>query len=53
LIEVEKANYKITWMCEQLDVARSSFYAWRNRVETPTRARRRELAEQVARVFEG
>jgi hypothetical protein len=38
-------------MCRLLDVPRSSFHAWRNRVETPTRARRRELAGQVARVF--
>ncbi len=52
MIEAEKANYKIVWMCDQLGVARSSFYAWRNRVETPTAARRRELAGQVARVFE-
>jgi transposase InsO family protein len=52
LIEAEKANYKINWMCELLGVPRSSFYAWRNRVETPTQARRRALAVEVARVFE-
>jgi putative transposase len=51
VIEAEKANYKIVWMCGLLDVARSSFYAWRNRVETPTAARRRELAVHVQRVF--
>ena len=39
-------------MCELLDVPRSSFYAWRNRVETPTRVRRRALAAQVQRVFD-
>jgi putative transposase len=38
-------------MCALLAVPRSSFYAWRNRVETPTQARRRELAEQVRQVF--
>ena len=38
-------------MCELLGVARSSFYAWRNRVETPTAARRRRLAVEVRRVF--
>jgi transposase InsO family protein len=39
-------------MCSMLDVPRSSFYAWRNRVETPTQARRRELAGSVRRVFD-
>lgn len=39
-------------MCGLLGVARSSFYAWRNRVETPTRLRRRQLATQVRRVFD-
>jgi putative transposase len=33
-------------------VPRSSFYAWRNRAETATAARRRELAVHVRRVFE-
>src|SRR5205085_5844505 len=31
---------------------RSSFYAWCNRAETATAARRRELAAEVRRVFE-
>ena len=35
-----------------LDVPRSSFYAWRHRVETPTQARRRELAAHVRRIFD-
>ena len=35
-----------------LQLPRSSFYAWRNRVETPTAARRRELAREVRRVFD-
>ena len=39
-------------MCDQLAVARSSFYAWRTRVETRTAARRRVLAEHVRRVFD-
>jgi len=51
VIEAEKANYKISWMCQMLRVPRSSFYAWRNRVETPTAIRRRQLALDVARVF--
>lgn len=52
MIDAEKANYKIAWMCRLLRVPRSSFYAWRNKAETATAARRRELAVQVRRVFE-
>ena len=52
LIEAEKANHTITFMCGLLGVARSSFYAWRNRTETPTAARRRRLAVEVRRVFD-
>ena len=37
-------------MCRLLGVPRSSFYAWRNRAETATAARRRELSVQVRRV---
>ena len=51
MIEVEKANYDVAWMCRLLRVPRSSFYAWRNRVETAGQIRRRELAGEVARVF--
>jgi putative transposase len=51
LIDAEKATYPITFMCALLAVSRSSFYAWRNRVESATAARRRELAEQVRSVF--
>ena len=52
MIEAEKANYDVAWMCRLLRVPRSSFYAWRNRVETPTTARRRVLAGHVRRVFD-
>ena len=52
MIDAEKASYKIAWMCRLLGVPRSSFYAWRNRAETATAARRRELAAHVRRVFE-
>ena len=53
MIEAEKANYPIAWMCRLLAVPRSSFYAWRAAVacETATAARRRQLGEHVARVF--
>jgi len=52
VIDAEKANYKIAWMCRLLGVPRSSFYAWRNKAETATSARRRELGAQVRRAFE-
>jgi transposase-like protein len=52
LSDVEKANYSIVWMCQMLGVARSSFYAWRNQVETATSARRRELREHIGGIFE-
>ncbi|WP_091337525.1 IS3 family transposase [Micromonospora rhizosphaerae] len=52
LIDAEKATYPVAWMCRMLRVPRSTFYAWRNRAETATTARRRQLAEQVRRVFD-
>ena len=51
MIEAEKDNYKIAWMCRLLGVPRSSFYAWRARVETPTAARRRELSTLIKTAF--
>jgi putative transposase len=38
-------------MCRLLRVPRSSFYAWVNRVETPTQARRRALAAAITDEF--
>jgi putative transposase len=52
VIDAEKANYKIAWMCRLLRVPRSSFYAWRHRAESAAAVRRRELAVHVRRVFE-
>ena len=39
-------------MCRLMHVPRSTYYAWTHRAETPTRARRRALATQVATEFE-
>jgi putative transposase len=52
VIDAEKANYPIAFMCRLLRVPRSSFYAWATRVVTPTQARRRALAVQVAAEFD-
>ncbi|MVT26384.1 IS3 family transposase [Nesterenkonia alkaliphila] len=53
LIEAEKDTYPIWWMCQQLEVARSSFYAWRARAGrvTATQARRDVLKVEIARIF--
>lgn len=51
LIEAEKANYPIAWMCQILKVPRSSFYDWRNRAVSATAARRAELAVLVTDMF--
>jgi putative transposase len=52
LIHAEKDTYGITFMCALLRVPRSSFYAWTQRAETKTQARRRALAVAVAAEFE-
>ena len=51
VIDAEKANYPIAWMCRQLGVPRSSFYAWRAQADTTTAtaARRRELLAELRR----
>ena len=44
----------MAWMCAQLQVPRSTFYAWRDRVGTmtATRARRQALKELIAAEFD-
>ena len=52
MIDAEKDAYDITVMCRLLKVARSTYYAWTHRAETPTQARRRALAGEVTAEFE-
>lgn len=51
LNEVEKATYATGRMCMLTGVPRSTFCGWRSRVETPTMARRRDVADHVRRAF--
>lgn len=52
MIDAEKATYPIAMMCALLAVSRSTFYAWRDRADTATAARRRDVAGHVRRVFD-
>ena len=51
MIQMEKANFPLAFLCRQLGVSRSGFYAWQNR---PMSARVKEdqaLLEQIRKVF--
>ncbi len=54
LIDAEKANYPVAWMCRILGVSRSSFYDWRVRSMqvSATAARRVALGVAVREVFD-
>ena len=47
-IEAQKAHFPIEFMCEQLEVSRSGFYAWRERPESARQQEDTKLAEEVA-----
>jgi putative transposase len=49
LIDAEKAHFPVAFMCSQLSVSRSGFYAWLKRAPSP---RAREDVELGARVLE-
>ncbi|MGG5172849.1 hypothetical protein ACQR35_11855, partial [Pseudarthrobacter sp. J1738] len=48
----ENAGEKIAFMCRKLGVPRSSYYRWRDAIDTPTTIRHRELTGQVKTVFD-
>ena len=47
-IQAQKAHFPVEFMCEQLEVSRSGFYAWRERPESARRQQDTQLAQQVA-----
>ena len=51
-IHAQKAHFPIAFMCEQLEVSRSGYYAWACRPESARKTKDRELAELVADVHE-
>jgi transposase InsO family protein len=54
LIETLSDRFSVAWLCTQLAVARSGFYAWRQRQQNPGRRARENAAitTDVAAVFE-
>ena len=46
-IEAEKAHFPVDFMCQQLGVSRSGYYAWKERPESARHKADRALAEEV------
>ncbi|PTL75332.1 hypothetical protein DAT35_55135 [Vitiosangium sp. GDMCC 1.1324] len=46
-IEAEKAHFPVDFMCQQLGVSRSGYYAWKERPESERHKEDRALAEVV------
>lgn len=51
LIEAEKADFPVSFMCRQLRVSRSGYYAWRGRVPSATARETAALGKEVKAVF--
>lgn len=51
LIDAEKANFPIGFMCRQLGVSRSGYYAWQGRAPSNREVEDRRLAIDVAAAF--
>ncbi|QRK05536.1 IS3 family transposase [Archangium violaceum] len=49
-IDAEKAHFPVDFMCEQLGVSRSGYYAWKERPESARDKADRALAEEVTRI---
>ena len=48
LVDAQKALFPVCFMCEQLGVSRSGYYAWKRRPESERRRSDRALAEVVS-----
>jgi transposase InsO family protein len=51
-IEAEKAHFPVDFMCQQLGVSRSGYYAWKGRPESERHKADRVLAEVVTTVHQ-
>jgi putative transposase len=51
-IEAQKALFPVEFMCEQLGVSRSGFYAWKHRPQSARQQQDEQLAEEVAQVHQ-
>jgi putative transposase len=52
LIAAEKAAFPIGFMCEQLGVSRSGYYAWQGRAPSPRAVANTALGTAVAAIYE-
>jgi putative transposase len=50
-IQAEKANYPVSVLCEVLEVARSGYYAWCRRPESPRAVENRRLSVEIRSIF--
>lgn len=51
LIDVEKAAFPIRFMCEQLGVSRSGYYAWQGRAPSERAVETAELGNEVEAIY--
>ena len=51
-IDAQKAHFPVEFMCEQLGVSRSGFYAWKHRPQSARQQADEHLSEEVAQVHQ-